>query len=392
MRPITKGSHVRHARGQRGGQLERIGRRHRPRLTAAATLATIAIVAVGCGSSTTTGSSATTASGGKATTSGSFVGCMVTDTGGIDDRSFNAASWQGMQEAHSADKSVTVKYLQSNSSSDYVPNIQAFINEKCGIIVTVGFLMAQATQNAAKANAGSHFAIVDNEYSPALKNVRALTYETDQDAFLGGYLAAAMSKSKTVGTFGGQNIPTVTIYMNGFVAGVRYFDQKNHASVKVLGWDPNTKKGEFTGSFTDQSQGKVVTQNLINNGADIVFPVAGSVGLGAAQAVKQAGSGHYMEWVDTDGCTSAPQYCSLFLTSVTKGIQTSVKNAVLDAAKGKSQGGNYIGTLANGGVTLSPYHDFAGKIPASVKTALATIKTGIEKGKISVDATKYPVG
>jgi basic membrane protein A len=315
---------------------------------------------------------------------------MVTDTGGIDDRSFNASAWQGMQEAQAADKSVTVKYLQSNSSSDYVPNIQAFINQKCGIIVTVGYLMAQATQNAAKAHPSAHFAIVDNEYTPALTNVRALTYETDQDAFLGGYLAAALSTSKAVGTFGGENIPTVTIYMDGFVAGVRYYDQHNHASVKVLGWNPNTQKGEFANSFTDQTAGKVDTQNLISNGADVIFPVAGSVGLGSAEAVKQAGGGNYMEWVDTDGCVSAPQYCSLFLTSVTKGIQTSVKDTVLQAAQGRFQGGNYVGTLANGGVALSPFHDLASKIPAKVQSELNTLTKGIESGQISVDPTKYP--
>ena len=386
------------------------GRVRRSGLAAVAAAATVALVAAGCGSSsksstattaaptaTTVAPSATTVTPSSGTTAApatgtgaSFLGCMVTDTGGIDDRSFNASAWQGMQEAAAADPSVHVKYLQSTSSSDYVPNIQAFINQKCGIIVTVGFLMALATQNAAKAHPTAHFAIVDNQYTPALTNVRALTYETDQDAFLGGYLAAAMSTSKTVGTFGGENIPTVTIYMDGFVAGVRYYDQQNHATVKVLGWNPNTQKGEFANSFTDQSAGKVDTQNLISNGADVIFPVAGSVGLGAAAAVKAAGSGNYMEWVDTDGCVSAPQYCSLFLTSVTKGIQTSVKDTVVAAANGKSQGGNYIGTLANGGVALSPLHDFASKIPAAVQSALKTITAGIESGKISVDPTKYP--
>jgi basic membrane protein A len=364
-------------------------------LAGIAALATVAVIAVGCGSSKSSTSSATTTSGGGsattvATSSGKFLGCMVTDTGGIDDRSFNAASWEGMQQAAAADKSIKVTYLQSNSSSDYVPNIQSFLREKCGIIVTVGYLMAQATQNAAEANPGARFAIVDNEYVPAIKNIKALTYETDQDAFLGGYLAAAMSTSKVVGTFGGENIPTVTIYMNGFVAGVRYYNQKNHSDVKVLGWDPNTQKGEFANSFTDQSAGKVDTQNEINNGADVVFPVAGSVGLGAAQAIQQAGSGHYMEWVDTDGCISAPQYCSIFLTSVTKGIETSVRDAVVGAAEGKFSGGNYVGTLANGGVTLSPFHDFASKIPASVQAELKTLTKGIESGQISVDPTKYP--
>ncbi|MGH7612161.1 MAG: BMP family lipoprotein [Candidatus Dormibacteria bacterium] len=345
----------------------------------------LAVLAAGCGPAR---SSPPT----KATrlASSSFLGCMVTDTGGIDDRSFNASSWQGMQLAAKADKNVKVKYLQSTNSSDYVPNISAFEQQNCGIIVTVGFLMATATQNAAQSNPNQKFAIVDYTYSPALSNVLGLHYDTDQDAFLGGYLAAALSKSGKVGTFGGDNIPTVTIYMSGFVAGVRYYNQHNHKHVKVFGWNPNSNTGLFTGNFTSQADGRLDATSLMNQGADIIFPVAGSVGLGAAAAVKAAGGSHYMEWVDVDGCVSAPQYCKLFVTSVTKGIAPSVKAAVLSAAKGTFKGGNYNGTLKDNGVGLSPYHDFSGKVPSSLKKQINTLKAKIIAGKISTNPLKYP--
>jgi len=114
---------------------------------------------------------------------------MVTDTGGINDKSFNQSAWEGMQQAASANPNITVKYLQSTSQSDYVPNINTFIGQKCGIIVTVGFLMAQATQTAAQKNPTANFAIVDNAYTPVIKNVDALVFNTVQDGFLGGYLA-----------------------------------------------------------------------------------------------------------------------------------------------------------------------------------------------------------
>ncbi len=353
----------------------------------AAVAAVLPLVASACG-----GAASTSGSGQKASpsTSTTFEGCMVTDTGGIDDRSFNASSWQGMLDAAKADPHIKVKYLQSTTSSDYVPNINAFVGQHCGIIVTVGFLMAQATQNAAKANPNQKFAIVDYTYSPALPNVLGLYYATNQDAFLGGYLAAAMSKSHVVGTFGGINIPPVTVYMDGFVAGVRYYDQRNHAHVKVLGWNPARKTGLFTGSFTDQASGRLDTQNLMNQGADVIFPVAGPVGLGAAAAVKAAGGSNYMEWVDTDGCVSAPQYCSLFITSVTKGIVASVSTAVEAAARGTFRGGNYNGTLANNGVSLSPFHTFASKIPGKVKAELKTLKAKIIAGKVSLDPNSYP--
>lgn len=329
-----------------------------------------------------------------------FLACEVTDTGGINDRSFNASAYQGLKVAAKAIPGLSYKFLSSSSTSDYVPNINTFIGEKCGIIITVGYDMAQATQSAAKKNPKQKFSIVDFTYAPSIKNVLALHYDTNQDGFLGGYLAAAMSKTGKVGTFGGQDIPTVTIYMDGWVAGVRYYDKVNHAHVVALGWNPAKKRnfasgsfagnGLFTNDFTNQALGKTDAQTLMAEGADVIFPVAGSVGLGAAAAVKQAGAGHYMEWVDTDGCVSAPQYCSLFITSVTKGIVASVSSAVEAAARGTFKGGNYNGTLANNGVSLSPFHDFSAKVPAKVKAALNRIKAGIIAGKISLDPNSYP--
>jgi basic membrane protein A len=377
-----------------------------------------------CGSSnsskttTTSASTATTAAtgGGK-----KFLACEVTDTGGINDRSFNASAFGGLKAAEAIDKNIVPKFLSSTSTSDYTPNIDDFLGEHCGIIVTVGYDMAQATQTAAKAHPSVDFAIVDCPggtetgcpgFSPTektLPNIDNLAYETNQDAFLGGYLAAAMAKTNSiapggaVGEFGGQNIPTVTIYMDGWVAGVRYYDKLNHKSVKVLGWYPTSKgrtavnypgTGLFTNNFTDDGLGKTDTQTLIGEGASVIFSVAGGVGLGAVAAIDSADSSNpgsvEMEWVDTDGCVSDPSGCPHFITSVEKGIVPSVETAVLAAARGTFKGGFYTGTLANGGVTLAPYHDFAGKIPASVTSQLATIKAGIESGRISVNPCNYP--
>ncbi len=355
-----------------------------------AAIAAVALLAAGCGSSkpaTTT----PTSSGSPSAAANAFKACMVTDTGGIDDRSFNASSWQGVQEAESS--SVTGKYLSSTAESDYVPNINAFIGQSCGIIVTVGFLMGDATQSAAKAHPTSKFAIVDHNYSPVIPNIDALQFNTVQDGFQGGYLAAGMSKTGKVATFGGQKIPPVTIYMDGFWDGVRYYNSKHGTHVQVLGWNEQTQNGSFTGDFTDQSKGQSTTQTLITEGADVIFPVAGNVGLGAAKAVQtadQSGQNVNMEWVDTDGCISAAQYCKYFITSVTKGIQTAVKAAVLSAATGTFTGGNYTGTLANGGVGLAPFHDFASKVPASLQAELTQVKAGIEDGSIQTP-TKSPV-
>jgi basic membrane protein A len=356
--------------------------------------------------SSSTGTTGTSTSSTTGTTGSNkpFLACEVTDTGGINDRSFNQSAYDGLKAAQAVDSGITYKYLPSSSTSDYTPNINTFINEGCGIIVTVGFDMGTATQDAAKAHPNQKFAIVDFNYTPNISNILGLTYETNQDAFLGGYLAAAMSKTGKVGTFGGQDIPPVTIYMDGWTAGVRYYDKTQGKSVQVLGWNPTSGNratgnfngtGTFTNNFTDEGLGETDTKTMLSQGADIIFPVAGAVGLGAAAAVQQAnqaGSTDLMEWVDTDGCVSDQQYCSLFITSVTKGILTSVKDAVLAAAQGTFQGGTYVGTLKNGGVALAPFHDFQSKIPASVQSELQTLTTGIENGTISTDPTTYPAG
>src|ERR1700753_2486208 len=208
-----------------------------------------------------------------------------------------------MQAAKAANGSISVKFSQSTSPSDYTPIINTFVSQKCNIIVTLGFAMGDATKAAAAANPprSQKCAIVDNVTPGA--NVNSLVFNTVQDAFLGGYLAAGMTKTGKVATFGGQEFPTVTIYMDGYYDGVQYYNQKHGTHVQVLGWDEKTQKGSFTGDFTNQTKGQTLTQTFISEGADIIFPVAGNVGLGAAKAVQDADNAAgsqkvNMMWVD----------------------------------------------------------------------------------------------
>ncbi len=303
-------------------------------------LSALALLTTACASA---GSGSGGGSGGgnsSSSTAGaaSFTACMVTDTGGLDDKSFNQSSWAGFTQANAADSSIAIKNLPSTSTADYAKNISTFLGEKCGIIVTVGFLMASATEQAAKANPSQKFAIVDCSYAsqclskPVLTNIDQLTYNTVQDAFLGGYLAAGMTKTGKVATYGGEQFGTVTIYEDGFWDGVQYYNKVHHKNVTVLGWNEKTQKGTFAGSFTDLGKGQQIADTFINEGADIIFPVAGGVGLGTAKAIQTAdssGKSVNMMWVDTDGCVSAAAYCKYMITSVEKGITTSVKAAIL---------------------------------------------------------------
>jgi basic membrane protein A len=358
----------------------------------------VALLAAACGSSTSGGSP--TGTTGPAAAGSKFLACMVTDTGGIDDKSFNQSSWLAMQQAKATDPSkIQITYLPSTTSADYATNISTLIQKKCGIIVTVGFSMAAATEQAAKANPTQKFAIVDCSYASfclsgtKVKNIYQLTFNTVQDGFLGGYLAAGVSKTHIVATYGGQNFGTVTIYEDGFWDGVQYYNSHHHANVKVLGWDEKTQKGNFIGNFTNVGAGQSLTNTFIGDGADVIFPVAGGVGLGTLKAVQtadSAGKHVYVEWVDTDGCVLAAQYCKYILTSVTKGVTAAVKGAVVSAVNGTFSGGTYVGTLSNGGAVLTPYHDLTAQVPAALQAEIKSLEQQITSGTL-VPPTKNPV-
>jgi basic membrane protein A len=352
--------------------------------------AAVALAMTACGSKPSSSGSGASGSGSSAASgSGSFTACMVLDTGGIDDHSFNQSSYAGMKAANKANSKVAISYVPSNSQNDYQPNLQAEVKKGCGSIVAVGGLMSDAVKAVAAANPTSKFAEVDAPSSGP--NVYGLQFNTAQGAFLGGYVAAGMTKTGTVATFGGLNIPPVTIYMDGFWEGVQYYNQKHSKSVKVLGWDEtNQKGGTFAQSFTDQNQGKQISQTFIQQGADIIFPVAGGTGLGAGAAAQASGGKANVIWVDTDGCESAAQYCQYFITSVTKNLSDAVQKYVTQAAGGSVPTGAYIGTLENKGTGLAPYHQFDSKVPSSLKDELTQVSKDIQSGTIKITSPSQP--
>jgi basic membrane protein A len=373
---------------------------HRLRASAAvATVAAFALVLSGCGSKSGGGNSTTASSGGGSTPAGgatttaatgkALTACMVLDTGGVDDKSFNQSSYAGMQTAQKANPNLKISYVPSNSGNDYTPNLKAEVSKGCQTVIAVGGLMAANVKTVAAATPNTKFAEVDAPSSGP--NVYGLQFNTAQGAFLGGYLAAGMSKSGKVATWGGLNIPPVTIYMDGFWEGVKYYNSKNNKNVQVLGWDETKpKSGTFAQSFTDQNKGKQISQTFIQQGADIIFPVAGGAGLGAGAAAQASGGKANVIWVDTDGCVSAAQYCKYFVTSVTKNLAGSVQTYLEKAASGSFPTGSYVGTLANGGTGLAPFHQFDSKVPAALKSQLDQVKAGISDGSIKITSKSQP--
>jgi basic membrane protein A and related proteins len=359
-------------------------------LKGAGLLLALAMVAAACGGDDDDDDAGGDGDGDEAAVS-DFTACQVTDTGGVDDNSFNETAFNGLVSA-GEELGFEPFAQESQAESDYAPNIQAMIDRPCTLVVTVGFLLGDATATAAEENPDQQFAIVDYDYSveggdsaDEFENVRELTFSTDQAAFLAGYVAAATTETGTVGTYGGVNIPTVTIFMNGFAAGVDYFNEQEDGNVELVGWNAEQQDGLFTGDFEDQSRGRDTTEQLIDEGADIIMPVAGPVGQGSIEAIRAGGGNERLIWVDTDGCVSVPDDCDLFLTSVMKNMDVAVHDTVTAAAEGNFEGGAYVGTLENDGVGIAPFNEFEEEIPQELQDTLDELRQQIIDGEIDTN-------
>ncbi len=335
-----------------------------------------------------------------ATSGGALKVGVVTDVGGPDDKSFNFTAIEGLTRAvKELGISADSKYLQSRQETDYAKNLEEFIGQGYKGIVTVGFLLGGATASSAKANPGVNYAIVDYAYpdcfgtavegkdcgsATEMANVLGLTFRVEQAAFQAGYLAASVSKTKKVGTYGGVNIPPVVDFMVGFQGGVNYWNAKHNDKVELIGWDTKKNDGVFTATFTDPEKGKQAALSLIDEGADVVLPVAGLTGNGTFTAAKEKGT--LAIGVDVDQCISVPDACGVILTSVRKNIANAVFEAIKRMSDGSFKGGVYSGTFENDGVSIAPYHDNASKVTAAVQTELDGIKADIIAGKIDIKA------
>jgi len=366
-------------------------------LAGLAALGVSALVLAGCSAAPTGGSTKTAAS--------NFLPCMVSDSGGFDDHSFNEIGLQGLQAA-AKDLGVKEKHVESNTNDDYAPNIESLLGQGCNLIVTVGFLLSSATDDAAKANPDVKFAIVDdgldNEGATGtdgkptgdgkvdVANGKPILFDTAQAAFLAGYAAASYSKTGVVGTFGGIQIPPVTIFMDGFAEGVAYYNTAKSKDVKVVGWDVASQTGVFTGGFAAGVEAKTAAQGLLDQKADVIMPVGGPIYQSAAEAIKDQNTGSVMIGVDADVFNTDPKVQDILLTSVMKGVDKGVKAVVEDAAGGDFNNTPFIGTLKNGGVGLAPFHNYASKVDPGLQKEIDDIKAKIISGDIKVTSKATP--
>ncbi len=363
-----------------------------------ALLGALALVLAACGGDTDE-TTTTADSGGDTTTTEAMVDdtttteamvegeavavCLVTDLAGVDDRSFNAAAWQGVLDAVDAGAAAADPLLlESDEQADYQPNIDQCIAQGAEHIVTVGFELADATTTNAEANPDITWTIVD--FPIDLPNVRGLVYQTDEAAFAAGYLAAGVSKSGIVGTYGGLNIPPVAIFMDGFTKGVNYYNSQNGASVLVLGWDADLVDGTFTGTF-DPADPTVrsTCESMLDEGADVMLPVGGAINLPCGTAIQDRGIDAALIGVDQDAFLAAPaEYQDLWLTTIEKGLAIQVMRSIVDHANGAWTPGLVNGTAENEGVGMSEYHSWADLVPAELDAEVQQILADIASGDL----------
>jgi basic membrane protein A len=348
----------------------------------------IATMLAGCASAP----AKTTDGGAKAS---NFKACMVSDAGGFDDKSFNQLGLEGLQ---SAAKKLNIKQnsVQSTGDSDYAPNITQMIDQGCNLIVTVGFNLANATRDAAKANPKVNFALIDSGVSNAdgspltLPNVKPIMSDTAQAAFLVGYAAASYSKTGVIGTFGGMQIPPVTIFMDGYADGAAYYNTQKNKNVKVVGWDVAKQNGVFTGGFDAGTEAENAAKNLIGADADVILPVGGPIFQSAGAAIVSSGKDLALIGADADVFLTFPKYDDIYFSSIMKNMAGDVESVVTAAKDGKFDNSSYIGTLENGGVGMAPFHKFESKVDSGLQKELDSIKADIISGKIKVVSPSSP--
>lgn len=297
---------------------------------------------------------------------GDFKVGLITDVGGVNDGSFNQSAWEGLQRAMD-ELGIEANYLESATDADYVPNMETFIDEEYDLIISVGYMLADATKTAAEANPDVKFAIIDDA-TIDLDNVTCLMFRQEQASYLVGYVAGLMTETNNIGFVLGMANETMNQFGYGYCAG-------------ALDANPDITVQQFNAnSFADSATGKTNANTAITNGADIVFHAAGATGLGVIEACQEAGV--YAIGVDSDQSSIAP---NTVITSAMKRVDNAVYDTVESLIGGTLESGVHTYDLSVGGVDIAPTQDL---LPAEVVSAVDDVKAKIISGEVTVPSNK----
>ncbi|MGZ6525354.1 MAG: BMP family lipoprotein, partial [Tumebacillaceae bacterium] len=325
----------------------------------------------GCGTSSQQGQG--TNQGGNAATSKTTI-AMVTDIGGIHDNSFNQAANEGLTRAKEK-FGTNVKVTESHRAEDYTPNLTLYAKDKSvNLTWGIGFLMADAMTKVAQDNPNSKFAIIDSDLGGAGKipaNAEAVTFKEEEGSFLMGVMAAKMTKSKKLGFIGGVHFPLIEKFEYGFKAGVKSIDP----SVTVT--------AVYADAFDKPDKGKLLANQLYQQGDDIIYHASGATGNGVFNEAKERGKGFWVIGVDRDQNDLAPNNT---LSSMVKRVDNAVYSVAEDLNNGKFNGGKQVVYgLKEDGVGYAP--STSKNVPADVIKLMDDYKAKIVAGDIKVPAT-----
>jgi len=305
---------------------------------------------------------------------GTFCVGLVTDVGGIDDKAFNQSAWDGVLQAQQV-LDAQVRYIESADASEYDAHLAAFGDAGYDVILSVGYGLLTATQNAVPAYPQSDFVGIDQSNGGAAANYTGLLYHEDRAGFLAGALAAMMSSSGTVGAvLATDQVPTIVLFKEGFEAGAKYIDP--NATVLTVYYP-----GGLDTAFTDPDWGAARAAEMIGSGADVIFGVGGTTGNGAIiETAKHAGA--YCIGVDSDQWETLPETHACLISSAMKRIDAGVFDLIKAAKEGTFPGGNYYGEVG-----MAPYHDFDSVIPQAVKDKMAQLEANLTAETLSTGVT-----
>ena len=309
---------------------------------------------------------------------------MVTDVGGLGDKSFNDLSYAGLQKAET-ELGTEIKVLESKEPTDYENNINQLATAGYNPIFAVGFLMTDTVTKVAPQFPDVMIGGIDIFFDKPAANVIGLNFKEQEAGYLAGVVAGKLTTmtdvdprindKKVVGFVGGMEIPPVQKFEAGFVAGVKSVNP----DVEV--------KSVYTGTFTDAQKGIESGKNLMESGADIIFAAAGSTGNGTAKACQDNKA--LFIGVDADQFNTIPGIGDTILTSAIKRVDNAVFMTVKEAVDGTVKGGeNKVFGLVEDGVGLAPYHDWETKMPAEVTDAVAKATEDIKAGTVTVPESK----
>jgi len=306
----------------------------------------------------------------------SFCIGLVTDTGKVDDKSFNQSAWEGAQEAANVTGGFA-KYIETTDPKDYLNNIGQFTAKGYDVIVTVGFLMGEASIEAAKANPTTNFVGVDQFQGEAIPNLTGLVFPEDKAGYAAGYLAGLMTKTNKLGAvLGTDTVPPVKLFGEGYKAGVLAANPE--AEVTIVYHEPNN-------AFNDPEWGAAEAKKQLAQGADIIFGAGGNTGNGALiEIAKAPGAGEsiFCIGVDTDQFFTVPQAQKCLLTSAEKKLVQGTSDLVIAAKEGAFPGGNFFGNTG-----LAPYHNTEAVVPDDVKSQVDAVIAGLADGSIETGVT-----